>query len=158
MIMDVKVLTLLSVFLLYGTLPSCRAEKHSLYYIYTVLSRPVDLPGIYTFSAMGLVDDRQIDSYNSKDQRKIPKQQWMKEKMQEDYWEKGTQSRKNKEQWFSVNVNILMDRMRHNASDGKCKNCLPNLNWICVVAGAVLMLGVVALLLRVFLKKKTIGE
>ncbi|XP_059415078.1 H-2 class I histocompatibility antigen, Q10 alpha chain-like, partial [Carassius carassius] len=93
------------------------AEKHSLYYIYTALSKPVDLPGIYQFSAMGLLDDRQIDSYNSEEQRKIPRQQWMKEKMQEDYWEKGTQSRKSKEQWFNVNVEILMKRMRHNESD-----------------------------------------
>ncbi|KTG38685.1 hypothetical protein cypCar_00014722 [Cyprinus carpio] len=36
--------------------------------------------------------------------------------MQEDYWEKGTQSRKSKEQWFNVNVDILMKRMRHNES------------------------------------------
>ncbi|XP_067310703.1 uncharacterized protein [Pseudorasbora parva] len=93
------------------------ANKHSLYYIYTALSKPVDLPGIYEFTAMGLLDDRQIDYYNSKDKIKIPKQTWMKEKMQEDYWEKGTQSRKSKEQWFNVNVNILMNRMRQNESD-----------------------------------------
>jgi len=31
-------------------------EKHSLYYIYTGLSKPVDLPGIYDFTAMGLLD------------------------------------------------------------------------------------------------------
>nr|AHA37372.1 MHC class I antigen ZBA transcript variant 2 [Danio rerio] len=92
-------------------------EKHSLYYIYTALSRPVNLPGIYEFTAMGLLDDRQIDYYNSEQQKKIPKQHWMKEKMQEDYWEKGTQSRKSKEQWFNVNVNILMERMRNNKSD-----------------------------------------
>ncbi|NP_001077014.1 major histocompatibility complex class I ZCA precursor [Danio rerio] len=96
---------------------SVRTEKHSLYYIYTALSRPVDQSGIYQFTAMGLLDDRQIDYYNNIDQKKIPKQHWMKEKMQEDYWEKGTQSRKSKEQWFNVNVNILMDRMRHNNSD-----------------------------------------
>ncbi|XP_039507715.1 major histocompatibility complex class I-related gene protein-like, partial [Pimephales promelas] len=92
-------------------------EKHSLYYIYTALSKPVDLPGIYDFTAMGLLDNTQIDYYNSKDKRKIPTQDWMKEKMQEDYWEKGTQSRKSKEQWFNVNIKILMERMRHNDSD-----------------------------------------
>ncbi|CAM4318729.1 unnamed protein product [Leuciscus chuanchicus] len=112
-----KIYALLCVFVLYGTLPSIQAEKHSLYYIYTGLSKPVDLPGIYEFSAMGLLDDTQIDYYNSKEKRKIPKQPWMKEKLQEDYWEKGTQSRKSKEQWFNVNVKILMDRMRHNTSD-----------------------------------------
>uniref|UniRef100_A0A671SSI0 Ig-like domain-containing protein n=1 Tax=Sinocyclocheilus anshuiensis TaxID=1608454 RepID=A0A671SSI0_9TELE len=108
---------LLCVLLLCGTSSSLQTEKHSLYYIYTALSKPVDQLGIYQFTAMGLLDDREIDYYNSKEQRKIPKQHWMKEKMQEDYWEKGTQSRKSKEQWFNVNVDILMKRMRHNESD-----------------------------------------
>uniref|UniRef100_A0A673HAR6 H-2 class I histocompatibility antigen, Q10 alpha chain-like n=1 Tax=Sinocyclocheilus rhinocerous TaxID=307959 RepID=A0A673HAR6_9TELE len=112
-----KIFALLCVFLLCGTSPSLQTEKHSLYYIYTALSQPVNQPGIYQFTAMGLLDDRQIDYYNSDGQRKIPKQQWMKEKMQEDYWEKGTQSRKSKEQWFNVNVDILMKRMRHNETD-----------------------------------------
>lgn len=92
------------------------AEKHSLYYIYTALSKPVNLPGIYQFTAMGLLDGIQIDYYNSREQRKIPKQHWMKEKIKEDYWEKGTRSRKSKEQWFNVNINILMKRMGHNES------------------------------------------
>ncbi|KAA0710714.1 hypothetical protein E1301_Tti019265 [Triplophysa tibetana] len=108
---------LFGVFLHVGTLMSVQAEKHSLYYMYTALSKPVNLPGIYEFTAMGLLDDRQIDYYNNKDQKKIPKQLWMKDKMPADYWEKGTQSRKSKEQWFNVNVNILMERMRHNNSD-----------------------------------------
>uniref|UniRef100_A0A3B1JRT3 MHC class I-like antigen recognition-like domain-containing protein n=1 Tax=Astyanax mexicanus TaxID=7994 RepID=A0A3B1JRT3_ASTMX len=90
------------------------SEKHSLYYIYSALNKDVSLPGIYEFTALGLLDDREIDYYNSKEQKKIPKQSWMMEKMQEDYWEKGTQSRKSKEQWFKVNVEILMQRMNHN--------------------------------------------
>ncbi|XP_073702543.1 H-2 class I histocompatibility antigen, Q10 alpha chain-like, partial [Garra rufa] len=92
-------------------------EKHSLYYIYTGLSKPVNLPGIYEFTAMGLLDDIQIDYYNSGEQKKITKQTWMKEKMQVDYWEKGTQSRKSKEEWFNVNIDVLMKRMRLNESD-----------------------------------------
>ncbi|TRY98389.1 hypothetical protein DNTS_021808 [Danionella cerebrum] len=92
-------------------------EKHSLYYIYTALSKDVGVPGVYEFTAMGLLDDREIDYYNSKDQLKIPKQPWMRQKMETDYWDKGTQSRKSKEQWFKVNVKILMERMRQNESD-----------------------------------------
>ncbi|XP_077091794.1 zinc-alpha-2-glycoprotein-like isoform X2 [Siphateles boraxobius] len=107
----------LCLFFFCGISLSLQTEKHSLYYIYTALSKPVELPGIYEFTAMGLLDDRQIDYYNSKDKKKIPTQHWMKEKMQEDYWEKGTQSRKSKEQWFNVNVKILMDRMNHSKSD-----------------------------------------
>ncbi|XP_051745344.1 patr class I histocompatibility antigen, alpha chain G-like isoform X3 [Ctenopharyngodon idella] len=110
-------IALFCVFLLNGTLRSARAEKHSLYYIYTGLSKPVDLPGIYEFTAMGLLDDTQIDYYNSEERRKIPTQPWMKEKLPEDYWEKGTQSRKSKEQWFNLNVQIMMDRIRHDESD-----------------------------------------
>ncbi|XP_076158461.1 class I histocompatibility antigen, F10 alpha chain-like isoform X2 [Alosa pseudoharengus] len=103
-------------------LPICLAgqgapERHSLYYVYTALSKAVNAPGIFEFTAMGLLDDRKIDYYNSKDKVKIPQQTWMKEKLPVDYWEKGTQSRKSKEQWFKVNVNILMERMRQNGSD-----------------------------------------
>ncbi|XP_051745301.1 H-2 class I histocompatibility antigen, Q10 alpha chain-like isoform X4 [Ctenopharyngodon idella] len=112
-----KIFALLCVLLLYGILPSTQAEKHSLYYIYTGFSKPVDLPGIYEFTAMGLLDDTQIDYYNSEEKRKIPTQQWMKEKLPEDYWEKGTQSRKSKERWFRLSLKNLMDRMKHNESD-----------------------------------------
>ncbi|KAL7858768.1 hypothetical protein AOLI_G00188700 [Acnodon oligacanthus] len=92
-------------------------DQHSLYYIYTALNKDVALPGIYEFTALGLLDDRAIDYYNSKEQVKVPKQDWMREKMQADYWVKGTQSRKSKEQWFKVNMDILMQRMRHNQTD-----------------------------------------
>ncbi|KAL7858767.1 hypothetical protein AOLI_G00188690, partial [Acnodon oligacanthus] len=97
--------------------PSLGGDQHSLYYIYTALNKDVALPGIYEFTALGLLDDRAIDYYNSKEQVKVPKQDWMREKMQADYWVKGTQSRKSKEQWFKVNVDILMQRMRHNQTD-----------------------------------------
>ncbi|XP_049328744.1 uncharacterized protein LOC111190273 isoform X44 [Astyanax mexicanus] len=93
------------------------SDQHSLYYIYSALNKDVSLPGIYEFTALGLLDDREIDYYNSKEQKKIPKQSWMMEKMQEDYWDKGTLSRKSKEQWFKVNVDILMKRMNHNNTD-----------------------------------------
>ncbi|XP_056612029.1 major histocompatibility complex class I-related gene protein-like, partial [Triplophysa dalaica] len=92
-------------------------ETHSLYYTYTALSKPLNLSGIYQFTAMGLLDDKQIDYYDNIEQKKIPKQQWMKEKMPADYWEKGTQSRKSKQQWFNVNINIVMERMRQSSSD-----------------------------------------
>ncbi|KAK2917143.1 hypothetical protein Q8A67_001517 [Cirrhinus molitorella] len=96
---------------------SIKYKKHSLHYIYTCLSKPVNLPGIYDFTVMGLLDGRQIDYYNSKDQRMISKQKWMKEKMPEDYFEMGTQMRKSKEQSLNVIIEILMEPMRRNESD-----------------------------------------
>uniref|UniRef100_A0A668TDC2 MHC class I-like antigen recognition-like domain-containing protein n=1 Tax=Oreochromis aureus TaxID=47969 RepID=A0A668TDC2_OREAU len=90
---------------------------HSLHYIYTALSKPVGLPGIHEFTAMGLLDKRMIDYFDSENQVKVPKQEWMRERLPADYWDKGTQSRKSKQQWFKVNIGILMERMRQNESD-----------------------------------------
>uniref|UniRef100_A0A3P8YSB8 Ig-like domain-containing protein n=1 Tax=Esox lucius TaxID=8010 RepID=A0A3P8YSB8_ESOLU len=100
-----------------GYIVQSQCEIYSLNYIYTALSKPVELPGIHEFTAMGLMNDKQIDYYDSDIKQKIPRQDWMKEKLPPDYWEKGTQSRKSKEQWFKVNVNILMERMKHNKTD-----------------------------------------
>ncbi|RVE67089.1 hypothetical protein OJAV_G00113780 [Oryzias javanicus] len=92
-------------------------EKHSLTYIYTAFSRPVELPGIHEFTAMGLLDNRMIDYYDSTVQRKIPKQDWMKERLNQEYWDKGTQSRQSKQQWFKVNIDILINRMRQTSNE-----------------------------------------
>ncbi|XP_045914052.1 H-2 class I histocompatibility antigen, alpha chain-like [Micropterus dolomieu] len=66
---------------------------------------------------MGRLDGRMIDYFDSEHQKKIPTQDWMKEKLAADYWEKGTQSRLSKQQWFNVNIDILKTRMRQNDSD-----------------------------------------
>ncbi|KAF1382076.1 hypothetical protein PFLUV_G00160680 [Perca fluviatilis] len=66
---------------------------------------------------MGLLDGRMIDYFDSDNQKKVPKQAWMKEKLPADYWDKGTQSRQSKQQWFKVNINILKERMRQNDTD-----------------------------------------
>uniref|UniRef100_A0A8C1X4Q0 MHC class I-like antigen recognition-like domain-containing protein n=1 Tax=Cyprinus carpio TaxID=7962 RepID=A0A8C1X4Q0_CYPCA len=77
---------------------------------------------------MGLLDDRQIHSYNSEEQKKIPTQHWMKEKMPVDYWEEGTQSRKITEKTFNENINIPMKPMRRNESDEKHSHSLTSDN------------------------------
>ncbi|KAJ8273776.1 hypothetical protein GJAV_G00105400 [Gymnothorax javanicus] len=92
-------------------------QIHNLHYIYTALSKPIGQPGVYQFTAMGMLNDRPIDYYNSEEKVKRPLQKWMKENNGEDYWQKGTQSRKSKEQWFNVNVNILIERLKQNHSD-----------------------------------------
>uniref|UniRef100_A0A8D0A7E3 Ig-like domain-containing protein n=1 Tax=Sander lucioperca TaxID=283035 RepID=A0A8D0A7E3_SANLU len=91
--------------------------KHSLTYIYTAFSKPVGLPGIHEFTAMGLLNGRMIDYFDSDNQKKVPKQDWMKERLPADYWDKGTQSRRSKQQWFKVNIDILKTRMRQNDTD-----------------------------------------
>ncbi|XP_047461030.1 H-2 class I histocompatibility antigen, Q10 alpha chain-like isoform X1 [Mugil cephalus] len=102
---------------LLGTVVTVNSEKHSLTYIYTALSKPVGLQGIHEFTAMGLLDGKMIDYYDSEHQTKVPKQPWMEERLSKEYWDKGTQSRRSKQQWFKVNIDILMKRMRQNDTD-----------------------------------------
>ncbi|CAK6984384.1 uncharacterized protein LOC128374602 [Scomber scombrus] len=66
---------------------------------------------------MGQMDGRMIDYYDSDIQRKVPKQDWMNDRLPADYWEKGTQSRQSKQQWFKVNIDILKKRMNQNDTD-----------------------------------------
>ncbi|XP_047460607.1 H-2 class I histocompatibility antigen, Q10 alpha chain-like isoform X3 [Mugil cephalus] len=102
---------------LLGTVVTVNSEKHSLMYIYTALSKPVGLEGIHEFTAMGLLDGKMIDYYDSEHQTRVPKQPWMKERLSKDYWDRGTQSRQSKQQWFKVNIDILMKRMRQDDTD-----------------------------------------
>ncbi|XP_034057258.1 H-2 class I histocompatibility antigen, Q10 alpha chain-like isoform X3 [Gymnodraco acuticeps] len=106
-----------AVFVLLGTGLTANCAMHSLTYIYTAFSKPVELPGIHEFTAMGLLDNKMIDYFDSDNQNKVPKQDFMKTQMPAEYWEKGTQSRQSKQQWFKVNINILMTRMRQNDTD-----------------------------------------
>ncbi|XP_056439353.1 class I histocompatibility antigen, F10 alpha chain-like, partial [Gadus chalcogrammus] len=91
-----------------------KKEINSLTYIYTAFTRPVGLPGIHEFSAMGLLDGRPIDYFDSDTQVKVPREDWMKERLDKEYWDKGTSSRQTKQQWFKVNLKILTDRLRKN--------------------------------------------
>ncbi|XP_053301987.1 H-2 class I histocompatibility antigen, L-D alpha chain [Pleuronectes platessa] len=111
---DLLFISLLSLLALF---PAGLAEKHSLTYIYTAFSKPTSLPGIHEFTAMGLVDNTMIDYFDSDLKRKVPKQPWMKEKMDKNYWEKGTQSRLSKQTWFRVNIEILIERMRQDKNE-----------------------------------------
>ncbi|XP_073318914.1 RLA class I histocompatibility antigen, alpha chain 11/11-like [Pagrus major] len=107
-------MNLIAIFVLLGTAVAKNSERHSLHYIYTALSKDVELPGIHKFTAMGMLDNRMIDYFDSETQKKVPKQPWMKERLEKEYWDKGTQSRQSKQQWFEVNINILKERMTQN--------------------------------------------
>uniref|UniRef100_A0A672FJD1 H-2 class I histocompatibility antigen, Q10 alpha chain-like n=1 Tax=Salarias fasciatus TaxID=181472 RepID=A0A672FJD1_SALFA len=102
---------------LLGTAVAVNCEIQKLTYIYTALSKPVALPGIHEFTAMGRLNDKMIDYFDSSNQQKVPKQDWMKDRLPPDYWDKGTQSRKSKQQWFKVNIDILMKRMNQSEND-----------------------------------------
>lgn len=102
---------------LLGTLLAVNSERHSLSYIYTAISKPSGIPGIHEFTAMGLLDGRMIDYYDSTTQKKIPRQPWIEKLKPADYWSKGSESRKSKHEWFKINIDILLKRTRENDTD-----------------------------------------
>ncbi|KAI4876397.1 hypothetical protein NFI96_007942 [Prochilodus magdalenae] len=92
------------------------ADTHSLCYLYTVQSKSSPDRG-YEFSVVTLMDDRQIDFYNSTDGIRTPKQDWLKE-MKEIEWEEGTDQLRYDGKQLN---NILYKQMkvfRHDESDG----------------------------------------
>ncbi|XP_029023662.1 H-2 class I histocompatibility antigen, Q10 alpha chain-like [Betta splendens] len=107
----------LAALVLFGTGLAVNSEVHSLKYIYTAFYKNPGLEGLHEFTAMGLLDNRLIDYFDSDNPYKVPKQNWMRNQLPVDYWEKGTQSRKSKQQWFKVNIEILMKRMNQSETD-----------------------------------------
>uniref|UniRef100_A0A3B4DSD6 Immunoglobulin C1-set domain-containing protein n=1 Tax=Pygocentrus nattereri TaxID=42514 RepID=A0A3B4DSD6_PYGNA len=91
-------------------------SKHSLHYLYTIQSRN-STDRMYEFSAVTLLDDRQIDSYSSTDGVRTPKQDWLKE-MKESEWTAGADKLKYDGQYLNKILDIQMKTFRHDESDG----------------------------------------
>ncbi|XP_061752650.1 major histocompatibility complex class I-related gene protein-like isoform X2 [Nerophis ophidion] len=92
------------------------SDGHSLTYIYTAVSEGAVLAGAQEFTAMGVLDGHVIDYYDSVAMVKVPKQAWMKDKLGANYWRRGSEARRSKQRWFKVNMDILLQRLRHNTS------------------------------------------
>ncbi|XP_016896652.1 H-2 class I histocompatibility antigen, L-D alpha chain-like [Cynoglossus semilaevis] len=107
---------LVPVLVLLAAAVTVNCETHSLTYIYTAYSKEPSTPGLHKFTAMGLLDGRIIDYFDNDHPLKVPKQKWMEEQEDKDYWKKGSDTRKSKMDWFNINIGILMDRMRQNQS------------------------------------------
>ncbi|XP_058475470.1 H-2 class I histocompatibility antigen, Q10 alpha chain-like [Solea solea] len=104
------------VFVLQAAVSTENSDVHSLTYIYTAFSHKPSLPGFHQFTAEGRLDDVIIDYFDSDRLEKVPKQLWM-DSLGKSYWSRGTETRKSKQQWFDVNIGILMERLRQNKTD-----------------------------------------
>ncbi|KAJ8267378.1 hypothetical protein COCON_G00125500 [Conger conger] len=58
--------------------------SHSLKYFYTAVTAGIDFP---EFTTVGLVDDEPFTYYDSNIRREIPKTEWIKKNVGEDYWD-----------------------------------------------------------------------
>uniref|UniRef100_A0A3Q2D1J5 Ig-like domain-containing protein n=1 Tax=Cyprinodon variegatus TaxID=28743 RepID=A0A3Q2D1J5_CYPVA len=82
---------------------------HSLRYFYTASSGISDFP---SYMSVGFVDDVQISYCDSRTNRNIPKQEWMKEVSSEHprYWEEETDTCLDKQQTFKLNIEFAKQR------------------------------------------------
>jgi len=93
---------------------SLSAGTHSLKYVYTAVSGNIDFP---EFTSVGMVDDVQIDYFDSNTMKDVPKTEWMRQSEGADYWDRQTQIHIGDHQNFKNNIQIAMKRF--NQSKGK---------------------------------------
>ncbi|XP_029975902.1 major histocompatibility complex class I-related gene protein-like isoform X2 [Salarias fasciatus] len=100
---------LLALFFLLG-IPSGAPDIHSLKHFYTGVSQ---VPNFPEFVIVGLMDELQVEHYDSNTRRYVPKQDWANRMTEDDptYWDRYTQIARGTQQWFKGNIEILKQRL-----------------------------------------------
>uniref|UniRef100_UPI00398F448E class I histocompatibility antigen, F10 alpha chain-like n=1 Tax=Pristiophorus japonicus TaxID=55135 RepID=UPI00398F448E len=83
------------------------AGSHSLRYFLTSMT---PIPGLPEFVVVGYVDDAQIVHYDSDRKVTVPRQRWMEESQDAEYWERETQNMRGSEPVFKGNIQTALTR------------------------------------------------
>ncbi|XP_065139029.1 uncharacterized protein [Paramisgurnus dabryanus] len=83
------------------------AAMHTLQYFFTATSGITNFP---EFVSLGMVDGQQVDYYDSKIKRTIPKTQWVSAAVEPEYWDQQTQKCVGMEQKYKNNIDIVKNR------------------------------------------------
>uniref|UniRef100_A0A8B9QIU7 Ig-like domain-containing protein n=1 Tax=Apteryx owenii TaxID=8824 RepID=A0A8B9QIU7_APTOW len=86
-------------------------RPHSLHFFHTGVSEPS--PGLPAFVAVGYVDGETISRYDSETQRKVPRTGWMKANVEQQYWDRQTETCQNRQQIFFMNLDMAQKRYNH---------------------------------------------
>ncbi|XP_077082066.1 major histocompatibility complex class I-related gene protein-like [Siphateles boraxobius] len=85
------------------------SELHSFMTTYTAINGQTTA-GTPEFSAVTTLDDHQIDYYDSKIKKLIPRQDWMKEFASTELWKKYIEIREKLQQIYKINIPVIMQR------------------------------------------------
>ncbi|KAJ8245157.1 hypothetical protein GJAV_G00274590 [Gymnothorax javanicus] len=86
---------------------SASSALHSMKYFYTAVTPGIELP---EFTTVGLLDDEPFTYYDSNIRRETPKTEWIEEVVDEQYWDRNTQTSLGQQQTFKANIGIAMQR------------------------------------------------
>ncbi|KAJ8273750.1 hypothetical protein GJAV_G00105110 [Gymnothorax javanicus] len=105
-----KMKEFVSLMVIFYGIQTASSDLHSLKYFYTAVTPGIEFP---EFTAVSLVDDEPFTHYDSVIKKEIPKTDWVKESVDEQYWDRNTQIYSGSQQWFKANIPIAMQRFNH---------------------------------------------